>query len=169
MGKRLFIILLCSVILASCHGDPPIIGMEDNSSNNLKENLINANRTIAQAEENAIDEYVARRKWQMQKLPSGARMWIYDKGKGAQINMEDSVYATYSIEAINGKIFYGNIEEGFVAGRRQEMVGLDDAVLRMRHESRAKVILPSNLGYGIGGDGDRITQNSILIIDIEIK
>ena len=81
----------------------------------------------------------------------------------------DSVTVRYDVEAINGKLIYKDIEESYVAGRRQQMIGLDQAVLQLRHGSRAKVILPSNLAYGIGGDGDRITQSAILIIDVEVE
>ena len=83
--------------------------------------------------------------------------------------MEDSVRVIYSIEAINGKRIYDNVEERYVAGRRSEMTGLDAAVLQMRRGDRARVILPSNLGYGIGGDGDRIPQSAILVVDLRVE
>ena len=49
------------------------------------------------------------------------------------------------------------------------MIGLDQAVLQLSVGSRAKVILPSNLAYGIGGDGDRIPQSAILVIDVKVN
>ncbi|MBQ6096115.1 MAG: FKBP-type peptidyl-prolyl cis-trans isomerase, partial [Bacteroidales bacterium] len=66
------------------------------------------------------------------------------------------------------KLIYKEIEENYVAGRRRQMIGLDQAVMQLSHGSRAKIILPSNLAYGIGGDGDRITQSAILVIDAEV-
>ena len=74
-----------------------------------------------------------------------------------------------AIEAINGKLIYSDITDDYVAGRRQQMIGLDQAVLQLSVGSRAKVILPSNLAYGIGGDGDRIPQSAILVIDVKVN
>ena len=167
--KLFFPILLTLLFLVSCHNDPPIVmGPTSNNNNNIKENLINANRTIAQAEETAIDQYISRRGWSMERLPEGARVWEYKNGKGATIAYEDSVCVEYSVEAINGKTIYNNLKDCFVAGRRQEMIGLDQAILHLHYGSSARVILPSALAYGIGGDGDRIPQSTILILDIKI-
>lgn len=166
--KRIALIIICSALLAACHNDPPIVGRPTSGQKDLKEHLINANRTIAQSEETSINEYIARRGWNMEKLPEGARLWEYEKGNGKKIDFEDSVHITYSVEAINGKTIYNDIKEDYVAGRRQQMIGLDQAVLQLSVGSRAKVILPSNLGYGIGGDGDRIPQSAILVIDLYV-
>ncbi len=166
--KRIALIIICSALLTACHNDPPMVGRPTSGQKELKEHLINANRTIAQSEETSINEYIARRGWNMEKLPEGARLWEYEKGNGNKIDFEDSVHITYSVEAINGKIIYNDIKEDYVAGRRQQMIGLDQAVLQLCVGSRAKVILPSNLGYGIGGDGDRIPQSAILVIDLKV-
>ena len=146
-----------------------MIGNPTSNTPDLKEHFINANRTIAQSEETSINEYVARRKWDMQKLPEGVRLWEYEKGRGPKVNVEDSVHIVYSVEAINGKLIYSDITDDYVAGRRQQMIGLDQAVLQLSVGSRAKVILPSNLAYGIGGDGDRIPQSAILVIDVKVN
>ena len=172
MKSNIFLILpllLSLLFYSSCHNDPPIVMPTHNKGNNLKENLINANRTIAQAEETSIDQYIARHKWTMERLPEGARIWEYESGNGSIVGFEDSVCVDYSVEAINGRTIYSNLTECFVAGRRQEMIGLDQAILHLHYGSRARVILPSAIAYGIGGDGDRIPKSTILILDIKIK
>lgn len=168
MHKHLYIIVFF-LLFVSCHNDPPVIFGPAKQGNDLKENLINANRTIAQAEETSIDNYVARRGWNMDRLPEGARIWEYEKGSANAIGFEDSVCVYYSVEAINGRTIYNELSECFVAGRRQQMIGLDQAVLHLHYGSRARVILPSALAYGISGDGDRIPQSTILVLDLEIK
>ena len=167
--RRLPLIIICTAMLSACHNDPPMVGNPTSNTPDLKEHFINANRTIAQSEETSINEYVARRKWDMQKLPEGVRLWEYEKGRGPKVNVEDSVHIVYSVEAINGKLIYSDITDDYVAGRRQQMIGLDQAVLQLSVGSRAKVILPSNLAYGIGGDGDRIPQSAILVIDVKVN
>ena len=155
--------------LVSCHNDPPMVLPAPQKGPDLKENMIRANKTIAEAEETSINEYVARRGWQMRQTTNGARVWEYELGSGPQIAYEDSVHMVYDVEAINGTTFYKGVEETFVVGRRQEMTGLDEAMLLLHYGSRAKVILPSRMGYGIGGDGDRIPQSAILVIDLKTK
>ena len=165
--KHALLITAC-ILLAACHSDPPVVGRPAAPSRDIKEHLINANRTVAQAEETSIDEYIARHKWTMTKLPEGARLWVYQKGSGPMVEYEDSVHLHYNIEAINGKMVYEGVNDHYVAGRRDNMIGLDQAVLNLNIGSKAKVILPSALAYGIGGDGDRIPQSAILIIDLEV-
>lgn len=166
--SRVLFILTFALLLTACHNDPPMVVRPSTKSPDLKEHLINANKTIAQSEETVIDEYIARRGWQMVRLPEGSRLWEYHKGDGKKIDFEDSVHLQYNIEAINGKLIYSDIEDNYVAGRRQQMIGLDQAVMQLHRGSRAKVILPSNLAYGIGGDGDRITQSAILVLDVKV-
>ncbi len=136
----------------------------------IKENLINANRTIAQSEETAISEYVQRRGWPMQKLSNGARLWEYEKsaGQSSKVAMEDSVRLVYCIDALNGTRLYTDLEERCVPERRRDMVGLNEALLELHYGSKARIILPSALGYGIGGDGDRIPQSTVLVIDLKV-
>lgn len=165
---RHIIMTLAALALTACHNDPPVVG-QPQQPDNYKDNMINANRTIAQSEETSINEYVARRGWPVKTLSNGVRVWEYEAGDGAKVDYEDSIHAYYSVEAINGTLIYPAEEEHFVAGRKPNMTGLDDAVLSLHHGSRAKVILPSALAYGIAGDGDRITQSAILVIDLKIK
>ncbi len=162
-------LMLPLALLAGCHNDPPVVAPRAAQHDQLKEHMINANKTIAQAEQTSIDEYVARRGWPVRELSNGARLWEYEAGKGAQVDYEDSVHLRYDIEAINGTRLYSNLEEDCVAGRRREMVGLDEAVRQLHFGSRAKVILPSNLAYGIGGDGDRIPSSAVLVLDVEVS
>lgn len=167
--RKLFYITVLITVLSSCHNDPPMVIGSSRADNNLKENLINANRTIAQAEETTIDQYVSRRGWTMERLPEGARVWEYEKGAGKAVEFEDSVCVVYSVDAVNGRNIYEAVSECFVAGRRQQMIGLDQAVLRLHYGSKARVILPSALAYGIGGDGDRIPRSTILVLDLTVE
>ena len=160
--------MLIALTLAACQGNPPVVGPQQQQGD-YSENMINANRTIAQSEETSINEYVARHGWPVKTLSNGVRVWEYEAGDGAAVDYEDSIHAYYSVEAINGTLIYPAEEAHFVAGRKPNMTGLDDAVLTLHHGSRAKVILPSALAYGIAGDGDRIPQSAILVIDLKIK
>lgn len=163
------LIVLSMLVVSGCRRTPPVVAPPVKNGTDIKENMINANRTIALAEETALDEYIGRRQWNATRLENGVRVWEYGKGTGKMVNADDSVIVNYEIEAINGKKIYTGLSDTFVVGRRQYMKGLDDAVLCLRQGSKAKVLLPSSTAYGIGGDGDRITQSMILVLDVEVR
>lgn len=146
----------------------PVIDVTHQSGDPLKENMINANKYIANAEDTEIENYIRRHNWSMRTLANGERLQVYASGSGAFVGYEDSVTVRYRLEALNGSVFYDSQEETFVAGRHQTVVGLDHAVMQLRRGSKARLILPSALGYGVMGDGDRVPSRAVLIYDLEI-
>ena len=165
--RRLGIVLIGLMLMAGCR-QTPVIEMEDEQAS-YEENMIQANKYMAQTEETQIDAYIARRGWNMEKMPEGGRMWIYSKGTGKAIGFEDTVSIVYSLEAINGAKVYEQMEETVVVGRHQPNVGIDNALLKMRRGDKARIVLPSNLGYGVAGDGDRITGRMTLVYDLCVE
>ena len=77
MMKKTFSFLLCGAMLlflaAACGDRTPIIEVQKENENPLKENLINANRLVAQSESTPIEAYLQRHAWQATPLPCGAR------------------------------------------------------------------------------------------------
>lgn len=160
-------IVLTAVVLTSCD-NTPVINVPQEGSNNYKENMINANKVIAQSEHTQITNYIERHGWQMTQLSNGEWIEEYQKGKGSPISYEDSCHVRYRLEALNGKVIYDGQEETFVVGRNQTTVGLDRAVMEFRRGSKARIIAPSDLGYGVAGDGDRVPSRTVLIYDLEV-
>ena len=166
--KRISLISMAIMLFASCN-NVPVIDFEPDKGDTLKENLLNANRYIAQSEETQIDAYIARRGWEMRKLSGGARVMETSQGSGVSVEYEDTVTITYRLEAINGTVIYSNETETVVAGRLQPTRGLDAALLILHHGSTAKIILPSEQGYGVVGDGDRVKSRMILVYDLKVE
>lgn len=164
--KRLYISFLVLLALAGCNRTPVV---EVEQKPDISENLINANKTIAKSEETSIDGYVARRGWDMNRLSCGARVMETDKGNGKAIGYEDSVTFHYTLSTLNGKTIYQDETESIVVGRNQVPTGLDAALLTLHYGSHANVIIPSEAGYGVVGDGDRIPARTVLIYDLTIE
>lgn len=161
-------IAICVFLLTACN-NVPVVETGNDGGNDMRENLINANRYLTQGEETSIDSYAARRGWQMTVLPCGARMMVTDEGKGAPVAYDETVVIGYRVEDLGGKTIYANRLDTVVAGRLEPTRGLDAALLTMRHGSRARVIVPSELAYGMVGDGDRIGQRMTLVYDVRIE
>lgn len=166
MTKSLYI-LTCVLLLLGCNRTP-VIQVERQQEDPYKENMINANKYIASSEKTQIEGYVSRHQWNMVQLSNGVWLQEYQVGKGSKIDFEDTVTIKYHIEALNGSTFYDNEEATIVVGRQQATVGLDRALMELRHGSKARIILPSDLGYGVVGDGDRIPSRAVLIYDIQV-
>ncbi|MBR5785029.1 MAG: FKBP-type peptidyl-prolyl cis-trans isomerase, partial [Bacteroidales bacterium] len=56
-----------------------------------------------------------------------------------------------------------------VVGKNEPNIGVDKALQMLNYGSRARLILPSHLGYGVMGDGDRIGHNLVLVYDLKVE
>lgn len=170
MKTRLPILTLAlAALLAAACRDVPTYDLPATKGDTLRDNMIAANRIIAQSEEQQIDSYASRRGWQMQRLPGGARVMATRHATGARIDYEDTVTLSYSVEDLAGRTIYSRRTDTVVCGRLQPTRGLDAALRTLDHGSRARVILPSEQAYGVVGDGDRIGTRVVLVYDLEVK
>ncbi len=165
--STLFIITLNIMLFASC-GDVPVVDLQQSKGDTLKEHLINSNRINAQRQQTNIDAYIARRGWEMTTLGAGVRVMETERGKGPQVEYEDTVTLCYRVEALEGTVIYDSVTSTVVAGRMEPTPGLDAAVRTLREGSRAKVILPSEQAYGVLGDGNRIGRSLELAYDVKV-
>lgn len=164
-------LLLCGTLFCSCN-NVPVVDIESPRGDTLSEHLINANRIHAKGEDNQIDNYVARRGWQVERLGGGARVMETVRGDAAVVS-GDSVAIAYSVETLGGDIVYSHSTDTVVAGRIGRThgyapIGLDAALRTLHYGSKAVVILPSEQAYGVAGDGDRIGARTVLVYRIEV-
>lgn len=167
--KRTCILILLALSLTACR-QVPVVEIEQQPSDPLKENRINANRIIAQSEETQIDAYIARRGWQMQRIPGGSRVMANGRGAAADpLTFGDTVELRYTVETIGGETIYSALCDTVVVGRAQPNRGVDEALRSLHAGESATVIVPSEQGFGVIGDGDRISSRMILVYKITIN
>lgn len=162
----LIIALLFSLV--GCH-HTPVVEVEEKSDNGLSERLITANKYIASSEQTQIDGYVSRRGWNCATLPCGARLLVQKTGMGALIKNDDHVVVRYTLSTLNDKTLYADRTDTLVVGRHNATVALDEALLRLRHGGEAQIISPSEAGYGVAGDGDRIPSRTVLVYQLKVE
>lgn len=155
--------------LLACGDRTPIIELPDESKDNLKENLINANRIIAESEETQINAYLQRRALSPLQLSDGVRCLEFNPNYGRQIADEDTVRLTYTLTTLTGQTIYKDQPCEVVVGRHQPTVGLDIALHSLHYGSHAFVVVPSAVGYGVAGDGDRVPARTVLCYDVSIN
>jgi len=163
------VILIWFAIASSCkQANQP---RDEVAEEELKELLINANIAARHAEEEQINEFIERHRWEMQKTGSGLRYMIYLQGNGAKAEEGRIAKVSYSLSLITGDVVYSSEEGGpmaFLIGKGGVESGLEEAILLLHVGDKAKIIIPSHLGFGLAGDDHRIPPKATLIYDIEL-
>lgn len=161
--------MLC--LLAVACRDVPVVDVAPQKGDTLKENMINANRIIAQSEEQQIDAYLSRHGWKPERLTGGVR--VSEMGNSEThlhhaIGYEDTVDIAYCVLTLGGDTLYNRREEEVVAGHLKPTRGLDAALLTLHEGASALVVMPSEQAYGVVGDGDRIRSRTVLVYQLEV-
>ncbi|HRZ77284.1 MAG TPA: FKBP-type peptidyl-prolyl cis-trans isomerase [Bacteroidales bacterium] len=138
----------------------------------MREPLMKANRHLNESEEDMIGDFISRYGWEMKVTGSGLRYQVYSQGSGPAVARGSRLSLAYELRLLNGQVIRNSGAEGlltFTQGKAEVPRGLDEAVLLLRQGDRAKIIIPSHLGYGLLGDQDRIPPRATLIYDLYVK
>jgi len=107
------------------------------------------------------------------KTDSGLMYIIQEEGSGQYPNVGDVVNVHYNGYLVDGTKFDSSYDRGtvfsFVLGQGRVIQGWDEGVALLKVGSKAKFIIPPDLGYGsrVVGNG-LIPANSILIFEVEL-
>lgn len=112
------------------------------------------------------------------KLTSGLQYTILKEAaadaKTAQQGNYVAVHYTgwLSEQGEPGKKFDSSVDRGqpfkFLLGTGQVIKGWDEGVAGMKVGEKRRLIIPSELGYGVRGAGNTIPGNATLIFDVEL-
>jgi FKBP-type peptidyl-prolyl cis-trans isomerase FkpA len=101
---------------------------------------------------------------------SGLQYEILEEGEGASPTAQDSVTVHYRGTLIDGTEFDSSYARGepvtFPLGN--VIAGWTEGLQLMKAGGKAKLFIPSDLGYGAGGAGSRIGPNETLIFEVEL-
>ena len=101
---------------------------------------------------------------------SGLQYEVLTKGSGASPTADDSVTVHYTGTLIDGTIFDSSVERGEPAtfGVTQVIAGWTEALQLMSVGDKLRLVIPSDLAYGLRGAGPSIGPNSTLIFEVEL-
>lgn len=104
-------------------------------------------------------------------LESGLKYIKLNSTEGKPAEAFKTVYVHYTGFLLDGNIFDSSVERGtpfsFVLGKGQVIPGWEQGIAKLRVGEKARLIVPSNLGYG-SRDMGVIPPNSTLIFDVEL-
>lgn len=136
------------------------------------------------AEKASADNYIKEHKLFLVSTASGLKYIIKTAGIKPRPQNGDTVYVNYTGRTLDGKVFDSSVEADAKAGGLQQpgrtyepisfalgsgrvIKGWDEGLLLLNEGSKAKFIIPSNLGYGDQGSG-AIPPFSTLLFDVEL-
>jgi FKBP-type peptidyl-prolyl cis-trans isomerase len=128
------------------------------------------------SEVQTIEKYLAEKNITAQKTPSGAYVQLVSPGTGPMVDSGKYVSVNYTGKSWSGKTFDSNTDTAFhhvgpysftVAGGTM-IKGFDEAMFFMNKGAKAKVFVPSILGYGANPNSPNIKPYEHLIFDIEL-
>ncbi len=165
-GKWLYGMLMVLLLGACTNEDPVHVDYND-----IKDPLIDENKSAAQIENEQIDGYVKRYNLDVVKTGTGIRYQVYEKGEGQQA--EEGMLATvnFKISLIDGTVCYSSDSTGsyeFLIGMDEVESGLHESMTYLHEGDKAIIILPSHRAHGLVGDDQRIPPRSTVIYDIEL-
>lgn len=102
------------------------------------------------------------------RMPSGVNYAVVTKGTGRNPEPEDTVLINIVGKLPDGTVFIDSDKDkqSFLILVKDLVLGLQDAVLRMKEGSVWRVFVPASLGFGASGNGSTVPPYTPLIYDI---
>jgi FKBP-type peptidyl-prolyl cis-trans isomerase len=142
-------------------------------------NAIEAFRTFEGAREKKIAEARQAKRAELDKLAvgfeetaSGLRYQIIQKGTGKKAEKGKTVSVHYKGQLPDGTVFDSSYKRKqpleFPVGVGQVIAGWDEGIQLLNVGDKARLVIPSDLGYGSRGAGGVIPPDATLIFDVEL-
>lgn len=107
-----------------------------------------------------------------EKTKSGLRYQIIQKGTGKKAEKGNMVSVHYKGQLADGTVFDSSYKRNqpldFQVGVGQVISGWDEGICLLNVGDKARLVIPSDLGYGSRGAGGVIPPNATLIFDVEL-
>ena len=142
-------------------------------------NPIEAFRTFEGEREKRIAEAKAKMDAELDKIAagfekteSGLRYKIIQNGNGAKAVQGKQISVHYKGQLVDGTVFDSSYQRkqpiDFTVGIGQVIKGWDEGLQLLKVGDKARLVIPSHLGYGSQGAGGVIPPDATLIFDVEL-
>ncbi len=135
--------------------------------NQLDENY----HSSEEKEMDLLENYLELTNITVEPTESGLYYVPIKKGQGETAKAGDYVTVHYTGSLISGKVFDSSIGKNpfsFYLGQGRVIQGWEEGIALMKKGEKAKLIIPSKLGYGKRGTGKDILPYSTLVFEVEL-
>jgi FKBP-type peptidyl-prolyl cis-trans isomerase len=146
----------------------------------MKEQILSDLKTNApqlKIDDKIITDYMTAKNLTGVKAPWGTYVVITTPGTGENLTDSSIAVVNYTGRTLADTVFDSNLDAKF--GHMQPInvdlsqvssviLGWTDGLKQMKKGSKGKFLIPSSLGYGKTGNGEKIKPNENLIFDIEV-
>jgi FKBP-type peptidyl-prolyl cis-trans isomerase len=130
-----------------------------------REKRVAAEREAARAE---LDKLASG----FEETKSGLRYQIIQKGTGKAAEAGKTVSVHYKGQLADGTVFDSSYKRNapldFQVGVGQVIPGWDEGICLLNVGDKARLVIPSDLGYGSAGAGGVIPPDATLVFDVEL-
>ncbi len=138
----------------------------------IKEKEEKENAKRLQEEPNRIAKYLKDKNIKTEPKESGLYYIETQLGTGESVKNGDMVVVHYTIYNLDGSLIESSYDYNqpipFVYGENQMISGIEEAVGYMKVGGKARIIVPSRLGFGDIKIDENLPANSTLVIDLEL-
>ncbi len=138
---------------------------------------LKTNEPQLKTDDKILSDYMAANKLTGTKAPWGTYVVITTPGTGENLTDSSIAVVNYTGKTLVDTVFDSNTDAKF--GHKQPLnvdlsqvssviLGWTDGLKQMKKGSKGKFFIPSSLGYGKTGNGEKIKPNENLIFDIEV-
>lgn len=134
--------------------------------------FVEGNKKIMHWENEEMQLFIQRYKWNMQRTETGLYIQITEPGSGDFFKEEDPVLVQYKTFLLSGELIYQsekNGEKAFRVDKSEEIPALHEAAKMLRPGGKARLVIPSYLAYGVAGDADKVNGRLPIAMIIEMN
>jgi peptidylprolyl isomerase len=108
----------------------------------------------------------------MEKTSTGLFYSIDKQGTGSKATKGQTVSVHYTGKLLDGTVFDSSYRRNepisFKLGQNQVIAGWEEGISLLSQGAKAKLVIPSHLGYGASGAGGVIPPNATLVFELEL-
>jgi FKBP-type peptidyl-prolyl cis-trans isomerase len=157
------------MVFSSCQKKAQMPSNKIVEEDSTSTNMIKLNKLLAEVEDKEIKSYIQKSKVQYQASPLGFWYHIDQQGTGKQINDGTDVVIEYEVGGLSGNTFYN-----YTQAKRIEMTinkskyerGFNYGLTLLKEGAKASFIIPSQLGFGLLGDRNKIPPRAVLVYKV---
>ncbi len=167
--NKILLLVVVLGLLVACSGEEKERVLPDPAE--VQEAFALSNQYLLEKEEQAIEDFISRYGWEMERTGSGLRYIIKNQGTGEKASYGQRVVLDYEIYLITGDPVYSSAGDGpleFTVGRGGVERGLEEGILMLAKNGQAVFIMPHHLAHGVPGDGEKIPRRATIIYRVEV-